>query len=52
MEPRAGERGAGESALSVVVPAYDEAGRVGPTIRRIIEYLDRRGVTFELIVGA
>ena len=26
--------------LTVVVPAYNEGGRIGPTLRRIIEYLD------------
>ncbi len=36
--------------LSVVVPAYDEAKRVGPGLRRAGDYLRARGIGFELLV--
>jgi dolichyl-phosphate beta-glucosyltransferase len=36
--------------LSVVVPAYNEAGRIGPSLRRAVDYLRRRGVAYELLV--
>jgi len=36
--------------LSVVVPAYNEAGRIGPSLRQALDYLRRRGVDYELLV--
>ena len=36
--------------LSVVVPAYNEARRLGPSLRRAGEYLQARGLAFELLV--
>ena len=36
--------------LSVVIPAYNEAARVGDTVRRILDYLERRGKSFELLL--
>lgn len=36
--------------LSVVIPAYDEAVRVGPSLRRAAAYLGGRGVAHELLV--
>jgi dolichyl-phosphate beta-glucosyltransferase len=36
--------------LSVVVPAYNEAGRLEPGLRRAVEYLRGRGRPFELLV--
>jgi len=36
--------------LSVVVPAYDEAARVAPGLRRAAEYLRGRGLAHELLV--
>jgi dolichyl-phosphate beta-glucosyltransferase len=36
--------------LSVVVPAYNEAGRIGPSLRQALDYLRRRGVAYELLV--
>jgi dolichyl-phosphate beta-glucosyltransferase len=36
--------------LSVVVPAYNEAGRLEPGLRRAVEYLAGRGRPFELLV--
>ena len=37
-------------ALSVVVPAYNEVGRVEETLRRIRAFLDDRSASFELIL--
>jgi len=37
-------------ALGVVIPAFDESGRLGATLERILGYLERRGGTFEVIV--
>ena len=36
--------------LSVVVPAYNEEGRLEPGLRRAVEYLRGRGRPFELLV--
>ncbi len=36
--------------LSVVIPAYNEALRLGPTLERVVEYLRRRGVSYEVLV--
>jgi dolichyl-phosphate beta-glucosyltransferase len=36
--------------LSVVVPAYNEAGRIEPGLRTALEYLRRRGIPYELLV--
>jgi dolichyl-phosphate beta-glucosyltransferase len=36
--------------LSVVIPAYNEAARVGPGLRRAAAYLSGRGVAHELLV--
>ena len=41
---------AAEKQLSVIVPAYNEQTRLPNTLRRIIEYLDASGMSFELIV--
>jgi dolichyl-phosphate beta-glucosyltransferase len=38
--------------LSVVIPAYDEERRIGPTVERIVAYLRRRGGTSEILVVA
>jgi len=40
----------GDCDLSVVVPAYNEAARIGPSLRRAVDYLRRRGVPYELLV--
>lgn len=37
-------------ALSIVIPAYNEERRIGPTLTRVIEYLDRRRAEYEVIV--
>jgi dolichyl-phosphate beta-glucosyltransferase len=37
-------------ALSIVIPAYNEAGRLGPTLRSYHDYFARRGESFEIIV--
>jgi dolichyl-phosphate beta-glucosyltransferase len=36
--------------LSVIIPAYDESRRIGETLERVIEYLDRAWAAYELIV--
>jgi dolichyl-phosphate beta-glucosyltransferase len=36
--------------LSVIIPAYNEAGRIGPTLARINEYLTGLGMDFEVVV--
>ncbi|HSN88699.1 MAG TPA: dolichyl-phosphate beta-glucosyltransferase, partial [Thermoanaerobaculia bacterium] len=36
--------------LSVVIPAYNEALRLGPTLRRVVEYLRAEGRPFEVLV--
>lgn len=36
--------------LSLVIPAYNEAGRIGGTVTRVCEYLDRQTYDWELIV--
>lgn len=36
--------------ISVVVPAYNEARRIDSTLRKIVEYLARRGAAFEIVV--
>ena len=37
-------------ALSVVIPAYDEARRLGPTLDRVAAYLAARGLDAEVLV--
>ena len=36
--------------ISVVIPAYNEADRLGATLRRAVEYLARRGDSYEILV--
>lgn len=36
--------------LSVIVPAYQEAGRIGPTLGHVLRYLREQPWSFELIV--
>ena len=36
--------------LSIVIPAYDEEGRLGPSLRRVLEYLTGRGDGAEVLV--
>jgi dolichyl-phosphate beta-glucosyltransferase len=36
--------------LSIVIPAYNEGSRIGPTIREIVGYCSQRDRTFEIIV--
>jgi dolichyl-phosphate beta-glucosyltransferase len=37
-------------ALSIVIPAYNEASRLPPTLRRIRDYLDGRPDSYEILV--
>ncbi len=41
---------AGQPFLSVVVPAYDEEGRLAASLGRIAAYLDARGLDAEILV--
>jgi dolichyl-phosphate beta-glucosyltransferase len=36
--------------LSVVIPAYNEALRLGPTLQRVVGYLRRQGESYEVLV--
>lgn len=36
--------------LSIIIPAYNEEGRLGPTLTRVIEYLDGTDCAAEIIV--
>ena len=40
-----------EPALSIVIPAYNEEDRIGPTLARITAWLRARGGTWEVIVA-
>lgn len=40
----------GAPELSVVIPAYNEAGRLPPTLGRLRAYLDARGRAYEIVV--
>jgi dolichyl-phosphate beta-glucosyltransferase len=48
--PHFGLDEAGRPALSVVVPAYNEEGRIGVSLEQIHAYLESRGEPYELIV--
>jgi dolichyl-phosphate beta-glucosyltransferase len=39
-----------EIYLSVVIPAYNEAHRIGPTLHHILAYLEAQGWTYEVLV--
>jgi dolichyl-phosphate beta-glucosyltransferase len=36
--------------LSIVIPAYNESLRLGPTLRRVVDYLRQKGVAYEVLV--
>lgn len=36
--------------ISLVIPAYNEAARLGSTLERAVEYLSRRGASYEILV--
>ena len=36
--------------LSIVIPAYNESLRLGPTLRRVVDYLRQRNVPYEVLV--
>jgi dolichyl-phosphate beta-glucosyltransferase len=38
-------------ALSVVIPAYNEEARLGPTVERVVAYLEARGVPWEIVIA-
>ena len=37
-------------SISVVIPAYNEEARLGPTVRRVRDHLEARGGDFEILV--
>ncbi|KAB2965552.1 MAG: glycosyltransferase family 2 protein [Thermoanaerobaculia bacterium] len=37
--------------LAVVIPAFNEAGRIAPTLERVLAFLERRGEPFEVVVA-
>ncbi len=47
-----GEAVAGDAGLflSVVIPAYNEEARIGPTLDRVASYLGEKGIAAEIIV--
>ena len=40
------------TALSIVIPAYNEAATIGNTLRQVRQFLDSRQMQYELIVSA
>ncbi len=40
-----------EPFLSVVVPAFNEEGRIGPALREVVEYLESRPYSWEVVVA-
>ena len=36
--------------LSLIIPAFNEAGRIGGTVRHVCTYLDQQNYEWELIV--
>ena len=36
--------------LSIVIPAYNESIRLGPTLRRVVDYLRQSGLRYEVLV--
>ena len=40
-----------EPFLSVVVPAFNEEGRIGPALGRVVEYLESRSYSWEVVVA-
>ncbi len=48
LQPRPGPRG--ETALSIVIPAYNEQARLPRTVLETILWCTSRGLTFELII--
>ncbi|MEO5824064.1 MAG: dolichyl-phosphate beta-glucosyltransferase [Vicinamibacteraceae bacterium] len=46
-----GATGPGAIDLSVVIPAYNEAGRIGPTLHRLLATLERLPLPWEIVVA-
>src|ERR1041385_5531583 len=39
-----------QPTLSIVVPAFNEAARIGPSVRKIVDYIGQQHAKIELIV--
>lgn len=39
-----------QSDISVIIPAYNEAARLGSTLEQAVEHLSRRGLSYEVLV--
>ena len=39
-----------QSDISVIIPAYNEAERLGPTLEQAVDCFSRRGISYELLV--
>src|SRR5207253_462659 len=54
--PAAGRRSPGEMSepvdVSLILPAFNEAGRIRETIAQAVDYLRSRGYRYEVIVAA
>jgi dolichyl-phosphate beta-glucosyltransferase len=36
--------------LSIIIPAFNESRRLGPTLQKVVDYLGRRGLGYEILV--
>jgi dolichyl-phosphate beta-glucosyltransferase len=36
--------------LSIIIPAFNESRRLGPTLQKVVDYLGRRGLGYEVLV--
>jgi dolichyl-phosphate beta-glucosyltransferase len=39
-----------KNSISIVIPAFDEAGRILPTLERIDAYFSASGMDYEIVV--
>ena len=39
-----------EEKISIIIPAYNEANRIGRTLRSIVSFFDKQGLDYEVIV--
>jgi dolichyl-phosphate beta-glucosyltransferase len=36
--------------LSIIIPAFNESRRLGPTLQKVVDYMGRRGLGYEILV--